>query len=185
MSIELRQAALQALEALEQLQGGCTDHDDGTVEAITVWCPEIIDALRAALSQQPATPEPVRLGALMALTAERDKLNAALELACSHLTKEQAEQVAAAMPSVSATPEPVASIYITPAGEREFDDWKCDLPVGRNILYTHPAPRVPDALSLLKSLGPKPWETSPEAHAQARLIGDFESAMLAAKEGGA
>jgi hypothetical protein len=24
-----------ALEALEQLQGGCTDHNDGTVEAIT------------------------------------------------------------------------------------------------------------------------------------------------------
>lgn len=32
----------------------------------------------------------------------------------------------------------VASIYITPSGEREFDDWKCSLPVGRNILYTTP-----------------------------------------------
>lgn len=50
---------------------------------------------------------------------------------------------------------------------------------------THPAPGVQDALSLLKSLGPKPWETSPEAHAQARLIGDFESAMLAAKDASA
>jgi hypothetical protein len=42
-------AMRQALDALEQLQGGCTDSDDGTVEAITVWCPEVIDALRAAL----------------------------------------------------------------------------------------------------------------------------------------
>jgi len=41
----------QALEVLEALQGGCTDHNDGTVEAITVWCPEVIDALRAALEQ--------------------------------------------------------------------------------------------------------------------------------------
>ena len=48
----LREAAQQALEALEQLQGGCTDSDDGTVEAITVWCPEIIEGLRNALAQQ-------------------------------------------------------------------------------------------------------------------------------------
>ena len=48
----LREAAQQALEALESLQGGCTDSNDGTVEAITVWCPEVIDALRAALAQE-------------------------------------------------------------------------------------------------------------------------------------
>ncbi len=42
--------------------------------------------------------------------------------------------------AASAGSEPVASIYITPAGEREMDDWKVDLPVGRNILYTHPSP---------------------------------------------
>ena len=47
----LREAAQQALEALEALQGGCTDSDDGTVEAITVWCPEIIDALKDALAE--------------------------------------------------------------------------------------------------------------------------------------
>lgn len=45
------QAMKQALEALEQLQGGCTDSDDGTVEAITVWCPDVITALRAAIEQ--------------------------------------------------------------------------------------------------------------------------------------
>jgi hypothetical protein len=47
---DLRTAAQQALETLEALQGCCTDHDDGTVEAITVWCPEVIDALRSALA---------------------------------------------------------------------------------------------------------------------------------------
>lgn len=41
----------QALEFCETVHGGCTDSDDGTVEAITVWCPELIDALRAALAQ--------------------------------------------------------------------------------------------------------------------------------------
>lgn len=50
---DLRSAAIAALEALEQLQGGCTDSDDGTVEAITVWCPEVVDALRTALAEQP------------------------------------------------------------------------------------------------------------------------------------
>jgi hypothetical protein len=40
--------------------------------------------------------------------------------------------------------EPVASIYITPNGAREFDDWRHDLPVGSNLLYTTPPQR--DAL---------------------------------------
>jgi len=33
---------------------------------------------------------------------------------------------------------PVASIYITPDGQREFDDWRAELPVGRTELYTRP-----------------------------------------------
>jgi len=49
-----------ALEALEQLQGGCTDHKDGTVEAITVWCPEVIDAIKEALAQPPLPVQPQR-----------------------------------------------------------------------------------------------------------------------------
>jgi hypothetical protein len=47
----LREAAKQALDTLESLQGGCTDAHDGTVEAITVWCPEIIEALHNALKE--------------------------------------------------------------------------------------------------------------------------------------
>lgn len=35
-----RKVMQQALETLESLQGGCTDSGDGTVEAITVYCPE-------------------------------------------------------------------------------------------------------------------------------------------------
>lgn len=50
----LLEASRKALDALEQLQGGCTDSDDGTVEAITVWCPEIVEELRAALAQAEA-----------------------------------------------------------------------------------------------------------------------------------
>ena len=54
-----QRAAMQsALDVLEKLQGGCTDNNDGTVEAITVWCPEIIDALAAALAE-PAPPADV------------------------------------------------------------------------------------------------------------------------------
>lgn len=34
--------------------------------------------------------------------------------------------------------KPVASIYIDGTGEREFDDWKCDLPIGRSLLYLTP-----------------------------------------------
>ena len=77
---DLRQAAQQALEALESLQGGCTDHDDGTVEAITVWCPEVIDALRSALEQQQAEPvsQAVIAGALFDfmgwLTTRKERL---------------------------------------------------------------------------------------------------------------
>ena len=48
----LREAAQQALEFCESVHGGCTDSDDGTVEAITIWCPELIEALRAALKQE-------------------------------------------------------------------------------------------------------------------------------------
>jgi len=48
-----------ALEALEDLQGGCTDSDDGTVDALTIWCPEVITALRKALEQEQPVQEPV------------------------------------------------------------------------------------------------------------------------------
>ena len=39
-----------ALEALENLQGLCTDAEDGLVEAVTIWTPEIIAALHDRLA---------------------------------------------------------------------------------------------------------------------------------------
>jgi len=56
MNTKQTEALKLALEALEQLQGGCTDSDDGTYEAITVWCPEVIDAIREALAQPEQEP---------------------------------------------------------------------------------------------------------------------------------
>jgi hypothetical protein len=56
MATDLRTAAQQALELLKELQGGCTDSDDGTVEALTVWCPELIENLEAALEQPEQEP---------------------------------------------------------------------------------------------------------------------------------
>ncbi len=51
---KLERALRRATEALEELQGGCTDSDDGTVEAITVWCPEVIEEAREALAAHEA-----------------------------------------------------------------------------------------------------------------------------------
>jgi hypothetical protein len=56
---KLERALRRATEALEELQGGCTDSDDGTVEAITVWCPEVIDEAREALAAHEADKQPV------------------------------------------------------------------------------------------------------------------------------
>ena len=56
-----------------------------------------------------------------------------------------AEPILSAISELKAQPEqePVASIYITPGGEREFDDWRHALPVGRNLLYASPLQRQP------------------------------------------
>jgi hypothetical protein len=48
---ELLEACKEALQALEALQGGCTDHEDGTVDALTVWCPEVTEKLSAAIAK--------------------------------------------------------------------------------------------------------------------------------------
>lgn len=36
----------------------------------------------------------------------------------------------------------VASIYVTEDGQREVDDWRAPLPVGRNLLYAAPQPQA-------------------------------------------
>lgn len=69
--------------------------------------------------------------------------------------------------AASAGSEPVASIYITPAGEREIDDWKVKLPPGRNILYTHPSPP--------EGAGWRPIAEAPQ-NGRTLLLGYFNSA---------
>lgn len=70
----------QALEFCESVQGGCTDSDDGTVDAITVWCPELISALRAALA------EPVQFDPAEAMRLADDYASAQSELDGEHST---------------------------------------------------------------------------------------------------
>jgi hypothetical protein len=45
-----RQLMQRAAEALGHLQGLCTDAEDGFVEAVTIWTPDIIDDLNARLA---------------------------------------------------------------------------------------------------------------------------------------
>lgn len=56
MSDKLRAAAQQALDILGELHGRCTDSNDGSVEAITMHCPEVINALHEALAERPQMP---------------------------------------------------------------------------------------------------------------------------------
>jgi hypothetical protein len=58
---------------------------------------------------------------------------------------EIADEAITAIKAALAQPEqdPVASIFISGIGEREFDDWGHNLPVGRNLLYTTPPQRKP------------------------------------------
>jgi hypothetical protein len=60
---KLAEALRLSIKTLEDLQGGCTDSNDGTVEALTVWCPEVItelyialDAYEAECSNHPDAP---------------------------------------------------------------------------------------------------------------------------------
>jgi hypothetical protein len=61
---DLRKAAEDALKVLEELHGGCTDSDDGSVECLTIWVPEVITALRAALAE----PEPAKPAEIVEVT---------------------------------------------------------------------------------------------------------------------
>ena len=58
---------------------------------------------------------------------------------------EIADEAITAIKAALAQPEQdlVASIFISGIGEREFDDWGHNLPVGRNLLYTTPPQRKP------------------------------------------
>ena len=64
------------------------------------------------------------------------------ELETAHKRIAELEAQLAAM---RAGGEPVATIYVTPDGAREMDDWGVPLPEGATKLYTHPQPAAQDA----------------------------------------
>ena len=64
------------------------------------------------------------------------------ELETAHKRIAELEAQLAAM---RAGGEPVATIYVTPDGAREMDDWGVPLPEGATTLYTHPKPAAQDA----------------------------------------
>ena len=64
------------------------------------------------------------------------------ELETAHKRIAELEAQLAAM---RAGGEPVATIYVTPDGAREMDDWGVPLPEGATKLYTHPQPATQDA----------------------------------------
>ena len=85
---------------------------------------------------------------LIRLHAENEALRA--ELKTAHLNYVGCMED---LKEAALTPgEPVASIYISPNGEREFDDWRVELPVGRNLLYTAPQPQRDDTALLRQAL---------------------------------
>jgi hypothetical protein len=68
----------------------------------------------------------------------------------------------AARPAPAADDKPIASIYVTPDGAREFDDWRHPLPVGRNLLYTRPAAPLSEGradvlLNVIQRLNQNPY----------------------------
>jgi hypothetical protein len=69
--------------------------------------------------------------------------------------------------------EPVASIYISSSGEREFDDWNCALPIGRNELYAAPLKR--EWVGLTQDQTYKAW------HSQGSDFMDQDEVMKFAK----
>ena len=64
--------------------------------------------------------------------------------------KQAAKPKHSPLPEHAPQAQAVASIYVTEDGQRECDDWKAPLPIGRNLLYTAPAASEQDALRLVR-----------------------------------
>lgn len=86
-------------------------------------------------------------------------IEAAIAAQAPTATSPRCESCAYGAPSaLPVQTEPVASIYITTAGQREFDDWPRPLPAGRNIHYAEaqqqpdPAAREPLKVSAIEEL---------------------------------
>jgi hypothetical protein len=67
----------------------------------------------------------------------------------AHAEEKRINAIAAIKRTLAApVQKPVASIYVTIGGDREFDDWKHELPVGRNFLYTTPPAAQPEQVAI-------------------------------------
>ena len=117
--VDKNKALRMALEALESLQGGCTDSDDGTVEAITVWCPEVITAIREALTQ--TEQEPVAWVNLNELSEQIKRVN------CGTVYGQPPEAVRFGWQSVYGQPPEAQGsqpLYTTPPQRKPLTDWE-------------------------------------------------------------
>lgn len=126
---------------------------DGIFDAIRNDCgPATASRVRAILrAYQSATQAP-------AVTHGSDMLEPLIYAAMMHNGKPKTvaefERVAANVADMlqrraaDAHEKPVASIYISADGSREFDDWRVDLPPGNHQLFTAPRPDQPQPESL-------------------------------------
>lgn len=157
MSIELKQAAQQALEALTFIRRQLKSWDRGD---------SVIDALRTALSQQPATPESVQADSSEHLRVVASMGDALRRLSFAAQTTggtagpdaelqsaigqaEQALSLGGIWQAMSATGEPVGFTYQaeiayadSTGGNGSFWRVPPDLDDEAVPLYTHPAPSV-------------------------------------------
>lgn len=118
-----------------QINGAADDSDDidgggyGSVDVAEILSAEVV-RLQAALAQPEQEP----------CIGKDPRCPCQDGDACHY--KDCGNTKARPVPPAQPEQEPVASIYISQSGEREFDDWKCKLPIGRNLLYnTPPAPQ--------------------------------------------
>lgn len=190
MSIELKQAAQQALEALTFIRRQLKSWDRGD---------SVIDALRTALTQQPATPEPMQadssehLRVVASLGDALRRLSFAAqttggtagpdaELQSAIGQAEQALSLGGIWQAMSAPGEPVAWRHSRTHSlhDFEYEVELADADSWAEPLYTHPAPSVPadvvrDAERWRTFLATRPSSTHEVVNAA------IDAAMLAAK----
>lgn len=107
------------------------------------------------MTNQQGAPDALRLAAAIEGNAKAPwkREDVADELRRLHL---EVTTLQAELAAMRAGGEPVATIYVTPDGAREMDDWGVPLPEGATTLYTHPQPAAQDAerLDWLERAGP-------------------------------
>lgn len=135
-------------EVAQSIAGMVTEWVDGGIRMGTNWRPGLADVIAKRLARFAAP----------AVTHGSDMLEPLIYAAMMHNGKPKTvaefERVAANVADMlqrraaDAHEKPVASIYISADGSREFDDWRVDLPPGNHQLFTAPRPAQPQPESL-------------------------------------